>query len=45
MVKPDGHLGASRAVACLGSLVEFLRGVVVELVHIELAVVAESRLG
>jgi hypothetical protein len=29
----------------LGSLVSFLRGVVVEPVHIELVVVAETRLG
>jgi len=43
--QPDGHLGVQRAGACLGSLVEFLRGVVVEPVHIELVVVAEARLG
>jgi len=41
----DGRLGVQRAGAMPGSLVGFLRGVVVEPVHIELVVVAETRLG
>jgi hypothetical protein len=43
--QPDGHLSVQRAGLCLGSLVAFLRAVVVEPVHIELVIARRPDLG